>query len=164
MGNFYKIECKETLKLIDDFFDKRDELYERVVKLCKHFGFEHHQTTDHIVFGISFLNMTADPRKDTIDKDLWKTSKIKNSHFVAVRPRTTAKENKAKYDSMLPKPMTYDVLNELILAKGVDVFFKTYGYRYKKGEYFMFETSLPVSSIAIEIVGSEYSKDAKNEN
>lgn len=159
MSYFYKIECKETLKLIDDFFNKRDALYESVVEMCKYFGFNHHQTTDHIVFGINFLNMTADPRNENIDKELWKTAKIKNSHFVSVLPRATAKEHKAKYDSMKPKSMTYDALNELILAKGVDVFFKTYGYRYKKGEYFMFETSLDVSDKAIEILGSEYNKN-----
>ncbi len=158
MSNFYKIECKDTLNLIDDFFDKRNKFYERVVEMCEYFGFERHQTTDHIVFGINFSNMIADPKKDMIDESLWKTSRVKNSNFLAVRPRATAKEHKAKYDSMLPKPMTYSVLNELILANGVDVFFKTYGYRYKSGEYFMFETSLPVSGVAIEILGSEYNK------
>ena len=55
--------------------------------------------------------------------------------------------------------MQYGELNELILAKGVDIFSKTYGYKYKKGDYFMFETSLNVSDAAVEILGSEYRKD-----
>lgn len=159
MSNFYKIEGKDTLKLIDDFFDKRDAIYSDVVNLCKHFGFDNHITSDHIVFGVSFSCMVADPEKDTIDTNLWKTSKIKNSRLLRIKPKSTAKNHKSKYESMLPKTMQYSELNELILAKGVDVFSKTYGYKYKKGDYFMFETSLNVSDVAVEILGSEYCKD-----
>ena len=155
---FYKIEDAETLAKIDAFMEKRDSLYREVVSICEKFGFENHQTTDHIVFGIKFLNMVADTKKDVIDSNLWKTAKIKNSHLVRVLPLSTAKEHKAEYESMRPKPLSYDELNELILAKDVDVFFQTYGYRYKKGKYFKFETSLKVAPVAIEILSSEYRK------
>lgn len=156
MSNFYKIECKEALKDIEYFFDKRDAILAKVVDLCNHFGFKNHRTDDHVVFGIRFINMVADPKKDVIDKNLWKTTKIKGSHLVNVLPRASAKEHKKKYISMLPESMGYEALNEIILTKGADVFFQTYGYRYKKGGYFMFETSLCPSDLAIEILGSEY--------
>ena len=158
MSNFYKIECEDTLKKIDDFFSKRDAFYSNVKKICDHFGFNHHNSTDSILFGIQFNNMCCNPNDKDIDKSLWKTSKIKNSHMVALLPRATAKEHKALYESMKPNPMDYSEISKLILKLENPLWTKSYGYRYKKGEYFMFETSLDVSSLAVEIVGSEYNR------
>lgn len=162
MSNFYKIECKDSLKIIDCFFEKRDKFYENVKIMCDHYGFTHHSSTDSIIFGIRFNNMCADPKVESIDKNLWKTSKIKNSHMVALLPRSTAKEHKAEYDKTKPKPIDYSELSKLILSEGLQPWSKSYGYRYRKGEYFMFETSLTVSTLAVEILGSEYKKDSEN--
>lgn len=156
MSNFYKIIDTNALKEISDFFDKRDKFYADVKKMCGHYGFTHHSSTDSIIFGIRFNNMCADPRIEIIDKDLWKTSKIKNSHMVSILPRATAREHKASHDAMKPKPMDYSELTK-ILIKDELPWNRSYGYRYKKGEYFMFETSLKVSDLAVEILGSEYS-------
>lgn len=156
MSNFYKITDANALKAISDFFDKRDKFYADVKKMCDHYGFTHHSSTDSIVFGIRFNNMCADPRTEKIDKDLWKTAKIKNSHMVSILPRATAKDHKAIHDAMKPKPMDYSDLNKLILRSDVAPWSKTYGYRYKKDEYFMFTTSLEVSDLSVEILGSEY--------
>ena len=94
MSNFYKVIDTEALNVIDDFFNKRDEFYATVKKICDHYGFNHHSSTDSIVFGIRFNNMCADPRSEVINKELWKTAKIKNSHMVSLLPRATAKEHK----------------------------------------------------------------------
>lgn len=153
---FYKIEDAETLAKIDAFMDKRDAFYEQVTKLCKHYGFEMHQTHDSIQNGLRFHNMSTDPKAE-IDKTKWKTSKHK-SGYLAILPRATAKEHKTEYDAMKPKPMTYDELNKIILAEDVLPWGSAYGLSWKKGEYFKFETSLKVSPVAIEILGSEYRK------
>ena len=158
MSNFYKIVDAEALKIIDDFFIKHDDFYVAVKKVCDSYGFSHHSSTDSIIFGIRFNNMCADPRTETIDKNLWKTAKIKNSHMVSLLPRATAKEHKAEYDRIKPKPIDYLELSGLILNDGLQPWSKSYGYRYKKDKYFMFETSLKVSNLAIEILGSEYKK------
>ena len=81
MSNFYKIECKDTLKLIDDFFDKRDVIYRDVVNLCKHFGFDNHITSDHIVFGVSFSCMVADPEKTPLTPIYGKHQRLKIADF-----------------------------------------------------------------------------------
>ena len=153
---FYKIEDTETLAKIDAFMDKRDAFYEQVTKLCKHYGFEMHQTHDSIQNGLRFFNMSADPKAE-IDKTKWKTSKHK-SGYLAILPRATAKEHKAEYDAMKPKSMTYDELNKIILAEEVLPWGSGYGLSWKKGEYFKLETSLKVAPVAIEILGSEYRK------
>ena len=153
---FYKIEDAAALLAIDSFFAKRSEFYADVKKMCRHYGFDHHSSTDSIVFGIRFHNICFDPRDTEIDKTLWKTSKIKNSHMLRLLPRASAKKHKAEYDAMKPKPMCYSELTKLILAEGVEPWTKSYGFRHKEGEYFMFETSLAVSDIAVEILGSEY--------
>lgn len=153
--SYYKIVDKDALAKIDEFFSKRDEFYEKVKALCDHFGFERHLTHESIQNGIKFWNMTAHPKDDVVDKSLWKTSKHR-SGYLNVLPRATAKEHKAEYESMLPKRMSYDELSKLILNTNVSPWSKSYGYKYKKGEYFMFETSLDVAPVAIEILGSEY--------
>jgi hypothetical protein len=155
-NSYYKIEDAETLEKIDAFMDKRDAFYQQVTNLCAHYGFEMHQTHDSIQYGIRFFNMSAHP-KDEIDKTKWKTSKHK-SGYLAVLPRASAKEHKAEYDSMKPKPMTYDELNKIILSEDVLPWGSGYGLSWKKGEYFKFETSLKVAPVAIEILGSEYRK------
>lgn len=152
---FYKVECKEALSLIDAFMEKRNALYDQVKLICKKYGFEMHQTHDSIQFGINFYNMVANPN-DEIDKTLWKTRKQKNG-YLCLLPRATAKDHKKEYDSLIPKQVDYTELSKLLISGDLP-WNKSYGYRYKKGEYFMFETSLPVSDIAIEILGSEYNK------
>lgn len=155
-NSYYKIEDAEALAKIDAFMDKRDAFYEQVIKLCEHYGFEMHQTHDSIQNGIRFNNMSADPKAE-IDKIKWKTSKHK-SGYLAVLPRAAAKEHKAEYDAMKPKPMTYDELNKIILSEDVLPWGSSYGLSWKKGEYFKFETYLKVAPVAIEILGSEYRK------
>lgn len=157
MSNFYKIECKDTLSKIDEFMAKRDALYEQVRLICEKYGFDHHITHESIQNGVIFHNMTANPDKDIIDKKIWKTSKHR-SGYLNVLPRATAKKHKAEYEALKPKRLYYTELNKIILGCDVSPWSKSYGYRWKKGEYFMFETSLPVSEIAIEILGSEYNK------
>lgn len=159
---FYKIECKETLTMIDAFMGKRDAIYEQIKALCDKYGFDHHITHESIQNGILFHNMTADPKKDFVDNKLWKTSKHK-SGYLNVLPRATAKQHKAEYEAMKPKRLYYSELSKLILANDVSPWSKAYGYKWKKGEYFMFETSLPVADIAIEILGSEYNRKEDND-
>ena len=155
---FYKVNCKETLSLIDAFMEKRNALYDQVKLICEKYGFEMHQTHDSIQFGIQFYNMVASS-DDEIDKSLWKTRKQKNG-YLCLLPRATAKEHKREYDAIIPKRVDYSELTRLLIKDELP-WNKSYGYRYKKGEYFMFETSLPVTDIAIEILGSEYNKDSK---
>lgn len=157
MGLFYKVECKDALEKIDAFFERRDALYEQIKLICEKYGFDHHITHESIQNGILFHNMTADPDKDVIDKKLWKTSKHR-SGYLNILPRATAKEHKAEYEALKPKRLYYTDLNKVILGGDVVPWSKSYGYKWKKGEYFMFETSLPVSDVAIEILGSEYNK------
>lgn len=159
--SYYKVECPEALAKISAFFEKRDEIYKQIGAICEKYGFEHHITHDSIQNGIMFLNMSADPKKETVDKKLWKTSKHNRSGFLNVLPRAAAKKHKAEYDSMLPKRLDYKELNEIILKGCVAPWSKAYGYKWKKGESFMFETTLAVSSVAIEIFGSEYAKEAE---
>lgn len=156
-SSYYKITDTETLTKIDAFMEKRDEFYKKVKALCDHFGFERHLTHESIQNGIRFINMSVHPKDDVIDKNLWKTSKHR-SGYLNVLPRATAKEHKAEYEAMLPKSMSYDELSKLILNIDVMPWSKAYGYKYKKGEFFMFETSLKVASVATEILGSEYHK------
>lgn len=157
---FYKIECKETLAIIDNFMEKRTSLYNQVKVICEKYGFKLHQTHDSIQYGVRFYNMVAEP-SESIDKLLWKTRKQKNG-YLCVLPRATAKDHKKEYDSLIPEELDYSELTK-ILIDGELPYNKSYGYRYKKGEYFMFETSLPVSSKAIEILGSEYNKNNTEE-
>lgn len=153
---FYKIEDAETLAKIDAFMGKRDAFYGLITKLCKHYGFEMHQTHDSIQNGIRFHNMSVSSNAE-IDRTKWKTSKHK-SGYLGILPRAAAKEHKAEYDSMKPKSMTYDELNKLILAEDVLPWSSGYGLSWKKGEYFKFETSLKVAPVCIEILGSDYRK------
>ncbi|WFD61226.1 hypothetical protein [Acinetobacter phage XC1] len=157
---FYKIECKETLAKIDDFMEKRNELYNQVKLICEKYGFELHQTHDSIQFGIKFYNMVANPNSE-IDKKLWKTRKQKNG-YLCLLPRATAKEHKKEYEALIPKQVDYTELTKLLIKDELP-WNKSYGYRYKKGGYFMFETSLPVADTAIEILGSEYNRKEDND-
>lgn len=157
--SYYKVECPEALAKINAFFEKRDEIYKQIGAICEKYGFEHHITHDSIQNGIMFLNMSADPEKETVDKKLWKTSKHNRSGFLNVLPRATAKAHKSEYEAMRPQRMHYTDLNKIILGADVSPWSKAYGYKWRKGEPFMFETSLPVSSVAIEILGSEYCKN-----
>lgn len=161
---YYKIVDPETLAKIDAFFEKRDEIYKQISAMCEKYGFEHHITHDSIQNGIWFWNMSADPNKEQIDKTLWKTSKHSRSGFYNVLPRATAKAHKAEYEAMKPKRTYYTELNEIILKDGVTPWSRAYGYKWKKGEYFKFDTSLEVSPVAIEILGSEYIKEAEGDN
>lgn len=152
-----KSKMLKHLRKLMIFFAKRDVVYGAISKICDAFGFERHMTHDSIQNGIIFRGLCADPNKDVVDKALWKTSKHR-SGYLNVLPRATAKEHKALYESMIPERMHYTDLNKLILVVDIAPWSKSYGYRYKKGEYFMFETSLAVSPLAIEIFGSEYRK------
>lgn len=162
MNITYKIECKQTLELIDAFFEKRSQFYDQVKKLCDTYNFSYYRSEDSIFFGIEFYNMVIDAEfAAEIDKTLWKTQKNTKAGYLNVLPRATAKKHMEEYKAMLPKKMDYQELNRIILADGVRTDFnRTYGYRYKAGEYFMFETSLPVSIKAVEILVSEYNKGA----
>ena len=162
--SYYKVECPDALEKISAFFEKRENVYEKVRALCERYGFEHHVTHDSIQHGVWFWNMSADPNMEQIDKTIWKTSTHSKSGFLNILPRATAKKHKAEYDSMLPKRLDYKELNEIILKDGVVPWSKAYGYKWRKGELFMFETSLPVSSVAIEILGSEYCKDIEGDD
>lgn len=151
---FYKIEDPETLAKIDAFMDRRDALYMQVTKICEHYGFEMHITSDSIQNGIRFLGMSVDPNTE-IDKSKWKTFKHKSGSLM-LSPRASNKAHKAEYEAMKPKYMNYDELNKIILAEPYFPWSSSYGLSWKKGEYFKFETSLKVCPEAIEILGSEY--------
>lgn len=159
--SYYKIVDPEALAKIDAFFDKRDAVYKQISAMCEKYGFEHHVTHDSIRNGIIFWNMSADPEKEVVDKKLWKISRHSKSGFLNVLPRATAKAHKAEYDAMIPNRLDYKELNEIILGEGVVPWLKSYGYSWKKGEYFKFTTSLDVSPLAVEILGSEYAKEAE---
>lgn len=154
---FYKIEDAETLAKIDEFLAKRDQFFKAVKKMCDLYGFDHYSASDSIQTGIRFFGILANPKTENIDLKLWKTSKHKTG-YLRLEPRATAKSHKTEYLSMVPKKLEYTELNELILAEEVMPWGIGYGYTYKKGQYFMFETSLHVLDVAIEIIGSEYSK------
>lgn len=156
---YYKIDDPETLTKIHAFFAKRDEFYSRVKELCEKYGFKYHRTTDSIIFGIKFHSLGFDPKDQVINESLWKVSKNKNSHILNVQPRATAKAHKEEYLKLIPEKLEYKELNKIILADGVDIGLRSYGYRYRKDGIFMFETSLKVASTAIEILGSEYRKE-----
>lgn len=160
--SYYKIEDAEALAKIDAFMAKRDAIYEQITKMCEHYGFTHHVTHESVQNGILFHNMTAEPDA-VIDKKLWKTSKHK-SGYLNLQPRATAKQHKAEYDAMKPKRLFYNELNKIILAEDVLPWSKGYGFSWEKGEYFKFETSLDVSPLAIEILGSEYHTKPTEEN
>ena len=156
---FYKIECKETLSKIDAFFEKHSAIYNQIKLMGEKYGFDSHITSDSPRFGeVRFHNFAIEVGTD-FDKTLWKTSKCRKGGYLNIMPRASAKKHKAEYDSLRPKALKYDELEKLIIAEGQDTFFSSYGYRHKKGEYFMFETSLKVNEKAIEIVGSEYNKE-----
>jgi len=159
--SFYKIVDPEALAKIDAFFDKRDAVYKQIAAMCEKYGFEHHITHDSIQNGIRFWNMSADPEKEVIDKKLWKTSKHSKSGFLNILPRATAKAHKAEYEAMIPERLFYTELNKIILGKDITPWSKSYGFSWKKGEYFKFKTSLEVSPLAVEILGSEYAKEAE---
>ena len=159
--SYYKIEDAEALAKIDAFMAKRNALYDQIKVICEKYGFELHQTHDSIQFGIQFYNMVANPDAE-IDKTLWKTRKQKNG-YLCLSPRATAKQHKAEYDALVPKSVDYSELTKLLIKDDLP-WNKSYGYTYKKGEYFKFETSLAVSPLAIEILGSEYHAKPTEEN
>lgn len=154
---YYKIEDPETLKAIDVFFDKRAQFFEAISKMCEHYGYENYTVHETIQNGIKFYNLLADPKTDTVDTTKWKTSKHRNG-YLNIMPRATAKEHKAEYMAMVPKSMSYLELSKLILKDDVSPWSSGFGYAYKKGGHFIFETSIEVSPVAIEILASEYKK------
>lgn len=155
INSYYKIEDAETLKQIEEFMDKHDQFFAAITAMCNRFGFENYSVSETIQNGIRFFGLLAHPDNDKIDTTLWKTSKH-GSGYISLSPRATAKQHKAEYLAMCPKRFEYTELNKLILAEDVMPWSTAYGYTYKKGSHFMFETSLPVASVAIEILGSEY--------
>lgn len=154
-NSYYKITDAEALAKIDAFMEKRDQFFEAIRKMCDHYGFDNYSVSESIQNGIRFFGMFAHPKNDTVDITKWKTSKHR-SGYLNLEPLATAKEHKAEYLAMKPKSMDYTELNKLILKEGVMPWGSAYGYSYKRGEHFMFDTSLNVSPIAVEILGSEY--------
>ena len=156
---FYRIDDAETIKAIDAFFDRRDQFHKQVNALCEMCGVKHYSSSDSIMWGLDFHNLVADQDQE-IDENKFRVTKNKNSRsFKNIKPKRSNKEFCAEFDAVAPKSVPYDDLTGLILD-GVksfrDLIPRSYGYRYRKGQPFYFETTLTPCSHAVEVVGSEY--------
>lgn len=155
---YYRIDNPELLAKIDAFFELRDKFHAQVKVLCQTYGVENYSGHDSIFHGLEFNYLIA-PADQVIDDTKFRTSKNKDRRYKNLKAKRTNKEFCAEYDALVPKSVSYDELTTLILV-GVnhwrDMFPTSYGYRYRKGQPFYFQTTLTPCSQAVEVVASEY--------
>lgn len=165
---YYRIDDAETLKQIDAFFDKRSAFFDQLGVLCEKYGVKHYSSTDSVVWGLEFHCLVADKDQE-IDQSKFRVTKNKQNSwsYKNITPKRSNKEFCAEYDGLKPKKVPYDDLTALIL-EGVesfrDLFPRSYGYRYRKGQPFYFETTLAPCAHAVEVVGSEYLNAYKDQD
>lgn len=163
---YYRIDDAETLAKIDAFFEKRDQFHDQVKALCETYGVESYSRSDSVFGGLQFHHLIAE-RDQEIDETKFRTSKNKDRRYKNLKPKRTNKEFCAEYDALVPKPVSYDELTALILGGNPswrDIFPRSYGYRYRKGHPFYFETTLTPCAHAVEVVGSEYLNAYKDQD
>lgn len=155
---YYRIDDAETLKQIDAFFDRCNQFHDQVRALCETYGVATYSRSDSVFGGLQFHHLIAE-RDQEIDETKFRTSQNKDRRYKNLKPKRSNKAFCAEFDALVPKSISYDELSALILDGATtwrDLFPRSYGYRYRKGQPFYFETTLTPCAHAVEVVGSEY--------
>lgn len=162
---FYKVEDKNLLAQVDEFFNERQKFVEGVIKFSKDCGLDYYSHTDHLYFGLEFhyLGELAF-NKESIDKSKWiigRTIKEANPPIIVLKPKKSNKEFHKFYSENVPKEtFSYKPLLKLIIKEDYCLFQRGgIGYTYRKGEFLLIEMSearyTPCDGV-VEILSSEY--------